>query len=116
MNKIITMLKVLVMEFVVSMVLLAVIAFVMYQTGMGQKTAGILILLVYLVSTFLGGLVTGKAQRSRRLLWGAGAGIAYLLVLLLVSVMIRGGMSGENNLMLSAACCVLGGCLGGMCS
>lgn len=116
MNKILPILKVLLFEFVVSMVLLLVIAFVMYKSGMGQGTAKILILGVYLLSTFIGGIIIGKAQKNRRLIWGASAGILYLLVLLAVSVIVNSGLTGENNIILSAACCILGGCFGGMCS
>lgn len=116
MNKIVSILKVLLLEFIVSMVLLLVIAFVMYQSGMGQGTARILILGVYLISTFLGGMIIGKAQKSRRLIWGTMAGILYLLVLLIVSVIVNSGLTGENNIILSAVCCILGGCLGGMSS
>ena len=116
MKKIIPIVKVLLFEFILSIVLLLIIAFVMYKTGMGQKTAKLLILLVYAVSTFLGGLIIGKAENGKRLIWGAVAGILYLLVLLVASVFVKSGMTGEGNIVLSAACCVLGGCLGGMCS
>lgn len=116
MNKIIPILKVLLFEFILSIILLLIIAFVMYKTGMGQGTAKILILGVYLVSTFLGGLIIGKAEKSKRLIWGAAAGILYLAVLLVASVIVNSGLTGENNIILSAACCILGGCLGGMTS
>lgn len=116
MDKIISVCKVLFVEFIVSVVLLLGIALVVYKTGMGQSTARILIVAVYALSTFLGGMIIGKAQKSRRLLWGAAAGGLYIVVLLLVSMLVKSDMAAEGNMIAAVISSVAGGCIGGMCS
>lgn len=116
MNQILSVFKVLLFEFVASVVLLLLVAFVMYKGSLSQGTAKILVLAVYVIATFLGGMVMGKAKQSKRLVWGFVAGALYFVVLVLVSLVVNSGFTAENNIFLSAACCVLGGCLGGMIS
>ncbi|MGN0161259.1 MAG: TIGR04086 family membrane protein [Lachnospiraceae bacterium] len=116
MNNVISVLKVILFEFVVSVVFLLILAFFMYRVGLSQATAKFMILGIYLVSTFLGGMIMAKTRNCRRLLWGMAAGVIYLLVLLLVSMILHTEYTGVNNLVLSILCCILGGALGGMCS
>ncbi len=116
MNKVLSIFKVLLFEFVASVVLLLLVSFVMYKGGFSQGTAKILVLAVYVLSTFLGGMVMGKAQQSKRLVWGFVAGAMYFVVLMLVALAVKSGFTAENNIILAAACCVLGGCFGGMMS
>lgn len=116
MDKIISVCKVLLVEFIVSVVLLLGIALIVYKTGLGQGTARVLIVGVYAVSTFLGGMIIGKAQKSRRLLWGAAAGGLYIVVLLLVSVLVKSEMAAEGNVLAAVLSSIAGGCIGGMCS
>ncbi len=116
MDKIISVCKVLLTEFIVSVMLLLAIAFIVYKTGMGQSTARILIVAVYALATFLGGMIIGKAQKSRRLLWGAAAGGLYILVLLLVSMLVKSDMAAEGNILAAVISSVAGGGIGGMCS
>ena len=104
------------MEFIVSVVLLLGIALIVYKTGMGQSTARILIVAVYAISTFLGGMIIGKAQKSRRLIWGAAAGGLYIVVLLLVSLLVKSEMAASGNVIAAVISSVAGGCIGGMCS
>lgn len=116
MNKVLSVFKVLLFEFIASVVLLLLVALIMYKAGLSQSTARILVLAVYVISTFLGGMVMGKAQKSKRLVWGFVAGALYFVVLILVSLVVNSGFTAENNVILAAACSVLGGCLGGMMS
>lgn len=116
MDKIISVCKVLFLEFIVSVVLLLGIALIVYKTGMGQSTARILIVAVYAISTFLGGMIIGKAQKSRRLIWGAAAGGLYIVVLLLVSLLVKSEMAASGNVIAAVISSVAGGCIGGMCS
>lgn len=116
MDKIISICKVLLMEFIVSVVLLLVIALIVYKTGMGQSTVRILIVAVYALATFLGGMIIGKAQKSRRLVWGAAAGGLYILVLLLISMLIKSDMAAGGNVLAAVIGSVAGGCIGGICS
>lgn len=114
MNHILSVLKVILFEFLVSVALLLILAFAMYHSGMEKTTARFIILLIYLVSTFLGGFILGKMKNSRRIIWGTLAGAIYILVLFLVSIAIHTEYTGTMNLVLSIGACMLGGILGGM--
>lgn len=116
MDKIISVCKVLLVEFIVSVLLLLGIALIVYKTGIGQSTARVLIVAVYAISTFLGGMIIGKAQKRRRLLWGAAAGGLYIVMLLLVAMVVKSNMAVEGNVIAAVISSVAGGCIGGMCS
>lgn len=116
MKKVIPVLKVLLLEYVVSALLLLIVALCMYKAGLAQNVAKILVLGVYFIANFVGGLIIGKAQKNKRLIWGVIMGAAYLAVLLLVSVLTEGNVNGNNGVLAVSVCCILAGSIGGIMS
>lgn len=114
MNKVVSIFKVLLMEFLCSAVLLALVALLMYKAGIDQSVTIILVGVVYFVTTFVGGLVMGKAQREKRLIWGIAMGILYIAILMLIAVLIKSELVGSHQLVVCIACSIFGGALGGM--
>ena len=74
------MVKALLAAYVVTGILLIILALALYKFELneGAVTAGVTA--VYLISTFTGGLVVGKLAKVRRFLWGIVLGIIVFCV------------------------------------
>lgn len=111
----ITILKLILTSAILTILLLLVLAFLSYRFYLteGQMETGVYLL--YGIICLITGIITGKALKNRRFLWGAAVGFLYYLILLAVSC-IRAGGSPENpaHLLITLAICVFCGMLGGM--
>ena len=108
------MVKALLAAYVVTGILLIILALALYKFELneGAVTAG-----VTAVSTFTGGLVVGKLAKVRRFLWGIVLGILYFALLLLVTVGIYRTFHGSSTeILVTFALCAGGGMAGGMIS
>lgn len=111
------MVKALLAAYVVTGILLIILALALYKFKLneGAVTAGVTA--VYLISTFTGGLVVGKLAKVRRFLWGIVLGILYFALLLLVTVGIYRTFHGSSTeILVTFALCAGGGMAGGMIS
>ena len=111
------MVKALLAAYVVTGILLIILALALYKFELneGAVTAGVTA--VYLISTFTGGLVVGKLAKVRRFLWGLVLGILYFALLLLVTVGIYRTFHGSSTeILVTFALCAGGGMAGGMIS
>ena len=113
---IIFLLKTLVFQYILTGVLLAILAFVLLKTGLGEKAVSIAVIAIYIVATVFGGWMSGRKMENRRFLWGLLMGGGYFLVLALVSLMAGGDISGGNTFVTTLILCAGGGMLGGMLS
>ena len=110
-------LKSLLAAYVVTGILLMILAMALYKFELneGAVTAGITA--VYLISTFAGGLAAGKLAKVRRFLWGIILGILYFALLLLITIGIYRTFRGSaGEIMMTFALCAGGGMAGGMIS
>lgn len=115
--KIMSMLKALIISFVVTALLLLLLALLLYKLELkeGMVTAGIAA--IYIISCFVGGFSAGKSIRERKFLWGLCVGACYFLMLLGVSAILSpGAMTGGDYIVTTVLLCVGGGMLGGMLS
>lgn len=111
------MVKALLAAYVVTGILMIILALALYKFELneGAVTAGVTA--VYLISTFTGGLVVGKLAKVRRFLWGMVLGILYFALLLLVTVGIYRTFHGSSTeILVTFALCAGGGMAGGMIS
>lgn len=111
------MVKALLAAYVVTGILLIILALALYKFELneGAVTAGVTA--VYLISTFTGGLVVGKLAKVRRFLWGIVLGILYFALLLLVTVGIYRTFHGSSTeILVIFALCAGGGMARGMIS
>ena len=109
------MVKALLAAYVVTGILLIILALALYKFELneGAVTAGVTA--VYLISPFTGGLVVGKLAKVRRFLWGIVLGILYFALLLLVTVGIYRTFHGSSTeILVTFALCAGGGMAGGM--
>ena len=66
------MMKALVLAYAVTGILLLVLAFLLYKLGLGESQVNLGIMVIYILSSLLGGFYMGKKVKIRRFLWGMG--------------------------------------------
>lgn len=111
------LLKSLLFSYILTGVLLALLAFALYRFGLGERTVSIAIIVIYVLATLLGGFAAGKRMKSRRFLWGLLMGGAYFLILAVMSFAVgKGDMQVGSSFFTTLVLCAGGGMLGGMLS
>lgn len=111
------LMKCLLASYIVTMALLAVLAFLLYKLGLGEKFVSGAIIFIYVAATVLGGLIAGKRMKNRRFFWGLLVGAAYFVILAIVSLVAgQGGIQVGNSFFTTLVLCAGGGMLGGMLS
>lgn len=105
--------KTVVISYAVTAILLAGLAFLMYQMKLGASQAEWGVTVICLFACALGGFLTGRRVGSRRLLWGMVSGALYFMVLLVLSLLVGGGIHGESSQIGTVlATCLAGGAVG----
>ena len=111
------LLKTLLFSYILTGLLLAVLAFLLYRLKLGERAVAIAIILIYVAANLFGGFAAGKRLKNRRFLWGLLLGTAYFVVLALVSLAVgRGSIQLGNSFFTTLILCAGGGMLGGMLS
>ena len=111
------MLKSLLCAYIISGILLLLLAFLLYKLNLDEGKVAAGIIMIYVVSTFAGGFIVGKLSGVRKFLWGLTCGILYFGLLLLVSLAIYRSLQGNGaNVLTTFLPRAGGGMLGGMVS
>lgn len=115
--KAIWMLKSLLVSYIVTGVLLVVLAMLLYRLELNEKTVSASIVAIYVLSTLAGGFILGKLMKVKRYIWGLGLGVVYFALLLLITLGVYRGLNGDGaNLLTTFILCAGGGMAGGMIS
>lgn len=94
-----------------------ILAFLLFKLQLPLKVVSVAVIILYIFSTGIGGFLAGKKMEVHRFLWGLTIGVAYYLVLLVVSYVYHGGgVMLAQSLFTTFLLCVGGGMLGGMLS
>ena len=111
------LLKTLLFSYILTGVLLSLLAFLLYKVGLTESIVSIVIIVIYVAATFFAGFVAGKKLKSRKFLWGLLMGSAYFIVLAAIS-MVMGKPAGQlgDSVITTLVLCAAGGMLGGMLS
>jgi len=116
-TSIFTVIKVLIVSYVITALLLLILAALMYRMELGEKAVDGGIVLIYISACFFGGFLMGKIKKAGRFLWGLVIGCLYFTVLLIVSLLMKqDAVAITEGLFTSAALCIGSGALGGMLS
>ena len=111
------LLKTLLFSYILTGLLLAILAVLLYKFRLGEKAVTLAIIVIYVIGTFFGGFMVGKRLKNRKFLWGLLLGTAYFVVLTLVSLAAGGGhIQLGNSFLTTFVLCAGGGMLGGMLS
>ena len=109
------LLKALLCSYVITGILLLVLALLLYKMNLSEGMVNAGILLIYVISSFSGGFVMGKVTGRRKVLWGLLCGALYFVLLFLISIGIyHSAPSGAAAIATAFALCAGGGMLGGM--
>ncbi|MCI8376160.1 MAG: TIGR04086 family membrane protein [Lachnospiraceae bacterium] len=116
-NMAIRMLKSLLSAYIITGVLLLFLALLLFKFQLSEARVNIGIIIVYVISSFLGGFLEGKMMKARKFLWGAAAGLLYFAILALISLAVNQGFGGgSSHFVTTLILCTAGGTLGGMVS
>ncbi len=98
-------------------VVLLLLALLLYKINLSEQVITISIIASYVIAGFLGGFLAGRKRKQKRFLWGLFMGVAYFLVILLVTIVAKGGLEGiSDSIFTTLILCAGGGMLGGMLS
>ena len=112
---IVWIIKALLCAFVLSAFLLMLLAMLLYKMNLDEKKVAAGIIVIYVLSTFLGGFFIGKKAGKRKFIWGLIVGILYFALLLLISFGIYHSLQANGaNVLATFLMCAGGGTLGGM--
>ena len=115
--KVLEVIKSLAASYIFTGVALAALAFVVYKWSLGETVVNIVILAVYVLASFLGGLITGKRVKERKFFWGLLLGGLYILIIYGVSMIMSASLDMISTASIAACLlCLGGGMLGGMVS
>lgn len=107
----------LVAMYVITGILLAVLAALLGRIDMSDMAVSIGIILTYIISCFVGGFLIGKKKKKKKYLWGICVGCFYFLVLLLGNLAVNRGLDGKLvHMLATSVLCILSGMAGGMVS
>lgn len=111
------LIKTILAMYIVTGLLLVVLAFIVSKAEKEEMVARIGVVAVYVISCMLGGFIIGKCKGKKKFVWGILVGAIYAAILIGIGVVI--GMGTLPNLITgitAMAICVASGMLGGMIS
>lgn len=107
----------LVAMYVVTGILLVILAALLGRIDMTDSAVSIGIIATYILSCFIGGFLIGKKKKKKKYLWGLCVGAFYFLVLFLGNLAVNRGLDGQIvHMLTTAVLCTLSGMAGGMVS
>lgn len=117
-NKIVLkILSTLLVMYILTGAALFLLAFLLYKMELTENIVTIGIMVIYVVSGLVGGIIIGKRMKTRRFLWGILIGGAYFVVLLIGSLLMNQGISGDGlHVGMTLIMCMGAGMIGGMVS
>lgn len=116
-SKVLWVLKSLLISYIVTALLLFLLAGLLYKMNLGEKTVSAGIIAIYITSTLVGGIVLGKIAKTRRFLWGLSIGAGYFVLLLMITFGVYRTIDTTGmNLLTTFILCAGGGMIGGMIS
>ena len=115
--KIKSLLRSLLCSYLVTGVFLLLLAFLLYKMDLQETVVEMGIVVVYILSCFLGGFVLGKKIGNRKYLWGLLLGVCYFTLLVEVSwISEKQIYMNASQALTTLGMCLAGGILGGMLS
>lgn len=111
------LIRTLIISYLMTTTLLLILTLLMYKFRLPEGRISMGIYAVYVLSCLLGGLLAGKAMKSRRFFWGLIVGILYFGILLLMSYIQNQAILSETSHILTVlGVCAGSGMVGGMIS
>ena len=116
-EKVIFVTKCMLAAYIMTAGLLLLLAFMLYRFGLSEKVVSLCIIGIYIAVTFVIGLLAGKRAGKKKFRWGLAMGVAYYVILVIVSLIVnRGPQDIAGNMLTVFVLCAGSGMLGGMIS
>lgn len=111
------LLKYLLISYVVTAILLIVLSFLLYWFQLSPGAVSIGIIVIYIIACLAAGILAGGKAGHHKYLYGLLMGIAYFMVLMVISMIVDKGKIQMNHNFVTVLClCSGSGMLGGMIS
>lgn len=115
--KVRAILKSLLFAYALTGILLLLLALLLFCFDLGETAVAAGIIVVYVFTCFMGGFMAGRLLHRDKYLWGVLTGVAYYLLLLIVSFAAKGQWDMSiSHAVTSFFLCTGSGALGGMLS
>ena len=116
-SMLIPVLVILVTMYIITGILLLLLAFLMYKLDLTEPVVNGAIIAIYIIAGFFGGFLMGKKTGVKKYLWGLLMGALYDGVLILVGLILHQGLGAEPvHLFSTMILCLLSATAGGMVS
>lgn len=116
-NKPLVIISTLLIMYVITGLALLALALLLFKLQLSENVVTIGIMVIYIVSCLIGGLIAGKRLRIRKFLWGVMVGAIYFAVLLAGSLLMNRGISSDTvHIFTTLVMCMAAGMIGGMIS
>lgn len=116
-NPAILLLATMFVMYIISGLLLLLLAFLLYQLELDETAVKIAIIFIYIAAGMTGGILIGKKMKDRKFLWGLLAGGCYFLLLFIISAMVKQGFTMDPvKVITTFILCAASGMAGGMVS
>lgn len=116
-ERIISLLKSLLIAYIISGLLLFFLALLMLKLDLSGAVVNGGVIVIYILSCFLGGFGIGKNSDKRRFIWGFLIGVIYFVILITISAIMNTFTGIDTSRLVSTLLiCGFSGMLGGMLS
>jgi len=88
-NRILFFMKCLLFAYMITGILLLILALLLYRFRLSENVVDIGIVVTYILSAFIAGWISGKKMENRRFLWGLMMGCIYFFVLVGISLLVN---------------------------
>lgn len=103
--------------FIVSGLLLLLLALLLYKVELSESLVKVGIVVIYVISGLLGGVLMGRIMKEQKYLWGLAAGIIYFIILFIASAFVGRGIDMDiAKVATTLILCAASGMAGGMVS
>ena len=116
-NKPLVIISTLLIMYVITGLALLALALLLFKMQLSENIVSISIMVIYIISCLIGGLVAGRRLKVRRFLWGVAVGAVYFAVLLIGSLLMNRGISSDAvHVVTTLIMCMAAGMISGMIS
>ena len=116
-NKPLVIISTLLIMYVITGLALLALALLLFKMQLSENVVTIGIMVIYIVSCLIGGLIAGKRIQVRKFLWGVVVGAVYFVILLIGSLLMNRGISSDTvHVTTTLVMCMAAGMIGGMIS
>lgn len=108
--------KALLISVIITMLLLLFSSFLLVQFDLSSTVLSILLILTYILPSFIGAVFLGFHTSRLSFLSGCIYGLICFLILFLISILLHTTITGQSKLISTLMIYVVSGTIGGMCS